>query len=140
MNEMETGPNGVPVIPIPLLKPEGPIASLTKAQGSPHPLSFRISYMPHELPKKITIGDGVLSGALKNRVSYTVVTVAYTRARQSYLVSWLYVQSTVWSSVGILTMVPACRIISNHQYLSTRPVHPQCRSFTVSTEHFVDIT
>ncbi len=84
-DKMESDSTGVPAIPAQFLEPEGPIATLSKAQRSPHPLTFRIPYTPYTLPAKITISEDLLNGALKNKVSYAVMTVAYTR--RTHLVS-----------------------------------------------------
>ncbi len=85
-DKMEKDLAGVPVIPAPLLEPEGPLATLSKAQSSSKPLSFRIPYAPFELPKKITVSENRLDNTLKSQVSYSVVTVAYSSARRIKLV------------------------------------------------------
>lgn len=69
--------DGLPRILPKFLKPSGPLASLEKAQENPKPVSFYIAY--EIIPENITIGDGLLGGALKNGVKYTIVTVVYTK-------------------------------------------------------------
>lgn len=75
--------DGLPRILTEFLKPSGPLASLEKARENPKPVSFYIAY--EIIPENITIGDGLLDGALKNGVKYTIVTVVYTEVtvRQS---------------------------------------------------------
>jgi len=69
--------DGLPRISPEFLKPFGPLVPLEKAQKTPQPISFCVSY--DTLPENITVGDDLLGGALKSGAVYSVVTVAYTK-------------------------------------------------------------